>query len=92
MALFRIEQTKNTFLFIPMIPVIIGISTYTEFFDYFTDSFSKFCMGMDHLKSSFDLFRYFKFFRFHFHSYPSKSGLAMNFVFLYLNALVIAAG
>nr|AAU83650.1 hypothetical protein GZ32E7_11 [uncultured archaeon GZfos32E7] len=39
-----------------MISVIKGISTYTEFFDYFADSFFKFCMGMDHLKSPFDLF------------------------------------
>jgi hypothetical protein len=56
-APFGIEQTENALFYIPMIPVILCIPAYTEFFDNFSDRFFKFCMGMNHLKSSFDLFR-----------------------------------
>jgi hypothetical protein len=48
----RFDPSQCNLDFIPMIPLIRGISTYTEFFDYFTDSFSKFCMGMAWIISS----------------------------------------
>ena len=35
---------------------LIAFISSIEFFDYFTDSFFKFCMGMDHLKSHFEVF------------------------------------
>ncbi len=56
-APFGIEQTENALFYILVIPVIICIPAYTEFFDNFLDSVSTLCMGMDHFKSSFDFFR-----------------------------------
>jgi hypothetical protein len=75
-APFGIEQTENAHFCIPVIPIILCIQTYTEFFDNFLDRLFKFCVGIDHLKSSFDLSR---------HSHPLEKWFGYEYRFPVFN-------